>query len=320
MKALFAISIAIFLTAPAQSQTYPSRPIRIIDAFAPGGITELCARAVGEKMSQSFGQPVIVENRPGGGGNIGVGAVARATPDGHTLAVVPSLFTTNISLFRNINWDPVRDFEPLTLVGRTPIFLVVNPTVLRAGSVKELIALAKAEPGKLNYASGGIGATPHLAAELFKAMAGVDMTHIAYKGTAPAMTDLVAGQVHLSFSSPLTALPHVKSGRLRALGVTALERSKLMPDVPTIAEAGVPGYEVISWFGFLAPAGTPRPIVQKLHAEMAKSLSLPDVRERLGNVGLEIVASTPEQMRAFVKADIAKWAKVIRDARIPQVD
>ncbi|HEY0335905.1 MAG TPA: tripartite tricarboxylate transporter substrate binding protein [Burkholderiales bacterium] len=320
MKALFAISIAIFLTAPAQSQTYPSRPIRIIDAFAPGGITELCARAVGEKMSQSFGQPVIVENRPGGGGNIGVGAVARATPDGHTLAVVPSLFTTNISLFRNINWDPVRDFEPLTLVGRTPIFLVVNPTVLRAGSVKELIAFAKAEPGKLNYASGGIGATPHLAAELFKAMAGVDMTHIAYKGTAPAMTDLVAGQVHLSFSSPLTALPHVKSGRLRALGVTALERSKLMPDVPTIAEAGVPGYEVISWFGFLAPAGTPRPIVQKLHAEMAKSLSLPDVRERLGNVGLEIVASTPEQMRAFVKADIAKWAKVIRDARIPQVD
>jgi tripartite-type tricarboxylate transporter receptor subunit TctC len=320
LKALFAISIAIFLTAPAQSQTYPSRPIRIIDAFAPGGITELCARAVGEKMSQSFGQPVIVENRPGGGGNIGVGAVARATPDGHTLAVVPSLFTTNISLFRNINWDPVRDFEPLTLVGRTPIFLVVNPTVLRAGSVKELIAFAKAEPGKLNYASGGIGATPHLAAELFKAMAGVDMTHIAYKGTAPAMTDLVAGQVHLSFSSPLTALPHVKSGRLRALGVTALERSKLMPDVATIAEAGVPGYEVISWFGFLAPAGTPRPIVQKLHAEMAKSLSLPDVRERLGNVGLEIVASTPEQMRAFVKADIAKWAKVIRDARIPQVD
>jgi tripartite-type tricarboxylate transporter receptor subunit TctC len=320
LKALFAISIAIFLTAPVQSQTYPSRPIRIIDAFAPGGITELCARTVGEKMSQSFGQPVIVENRPGGGGNIGVGAVARATPDGHTLVVVPSLFTTNISLFRNINWDPIRDFEPLTLVGRTPIFLVVNPTVLRAGSVKELIAFAKAEPGKLNYASGGIGATPHLAAELFKAMAGVDMTHIAYKGTAPAMTDLVAGQVHLSFSSPLTALPHVKSGRLRALGVTALERSKLMPDVPTIAEAGVPGYEVISWFGFLAPAGTPRPIVQKLHAEMAKSLSLPDVRERLGNVGLEIVASTPEQMRAFVKADIAKWAKVIRDARIPQVD
>jgi tripartite-type tricarboxylate transporter receptor subunit TctC len=320
LKALFAISIAIFFTAPAQSQTYPSRPIRIIDAFAPGGITELCARTVGEKMSQSFGQPVIVENRPGGGGNIGVGAVARATPDGHTLVVVPSLFTTNISLFKNINWDPIRDFEPLTLVGRTPIFLVVNPTVLRAGSVKELIALAKAEPAKLNYASGGIGATPHLAGELFKAMAGIDMTHIAYKGTAPAMTDLVAGQVHLSFSSPLTALPHVKSGRLRALGVTALERSRLMPDVPTIAEAGVPGYEVISWFGFLAPAGTPRPIVQKLHAEMAKSLTLPDVRERLANVGLEIIASTPEQMRAFVKADIAKWARVIRDARIPQVD
>jgi tripartite-type tricarboxylate transporter receptor subunit TctC len=320
LKALFAISIAIFFTAPAQSQTYPSRPIRIIDAFAPGGITELCARTVGEKMSQSLGQPVIVENRPGGGGNIGVGAVARATPDGHTLVVVPSLFTTNISLFKNINWDPIRDFEPLTLVGRTPIFLVVNPTVLRAGSVKELIALAKAEPAKLNYASGGIGATPHLAGELFKAMAGIDMTHIAYKGTAPAMTDLVAGQVHLSFSSPLTALPHVKSGRLRALGVTALERSKLMPDVPTIAEAGVPGYEVISWFGFLAPAGTPRPIVQKLHAEMAKSLTLPDVRERLANVGLEIIASTPEQMRAFVKADIAKWARVIRDARIPQVD
>jgi tripartite-type tricarboxylate transporter receptor subunit TctC len=320
LKALFAVFIAFVFTAPAQAQTYPSRPIRIIDAFAPGGITELCARTVGEKMSQSLGQPVIVENRPGGGGNIGVGAVARATPDGHTLVVVPSLFTTNISLFKNINWDPIRDFEPLMLVGRTPIFLVVNPTVLRTGSVKELIAFAKAEPGKLNYASGGIGATPHLAGELFKAMAGVDMTHIAYKGTAPAMADLVAGQVHLSFSSPLTALPHVKSGRLRALGVTGLERSKLMPDVPTIAEAGVPGYEVISWFGFLAPAGTPRPIVQKLHAEMAKSLSLPDVRERLGNVGLEIVASTPEQMRAFVKADIAKWAKVIRDARIPQVD
>ncbi len=200
------------------------------------------------------------------------------------------------------------------------MILVVNPSVLNVGSVKELIAYAKANPGKLNYASGGVGATPHLAGELFKAMAGVNMTHIPYKGTAPAMTDLVGGQVHLSLSSPLTSLPHIKSGKLRALGTTGAQRSALLPELPTIAEAGVPGYEVISWFGMLAPAATPRAIVDKLHAEIVKSLQMPDVKERCAGVGLEIVGSTPAELSAFVRQDMAKWAKVFKDANIPRIE
>lgn len=326
---LAGVLLAVLLAAPptaavaAQSratgpeQAYPNKPIRIIDAFAPGGMTELLARLIGQKMSESMGQPVIVENRPGAGGNIGVEAAARATPDGYTLVVAPSLFSTNISLYVKLSWDPERDFAPISLVARTPMFLVVNPSVVSATSVKELIAYAKAYPGKLNFASGG--GTPHLAGELFKVMAGVDMTHIPYKGNAPAMTDLVAGQVHLSFSNPLTSLPFVKSGKLRALAVTSAQRSLLLPEAPTIAEAGVPGYEVISWFGFLAPARTPDPIVRKLNTEVVKSLQMPDVKERCATVGLEIVGSTPEQMRTFVKQDITKWAKVIRDAKIPRM-
>jgi tripartite-type tricarboxylate transporter receptor subunit TctC len=304
----------------ASAQEYPNKPIRIIDAFVPGGITELLARLIGQKMSDSWGHPVIIEPKPGGGGNIGMEAAARATPDGYTLIVVPSLFTTNVSLFNKLNWDPLKDFAPLSLLARTPVILVINPSVLNVNSVKELIAYAKANPGKLNYASGGVGATPHLAGEFFKALTGVNMTHIPYKGTAPAMTELVGGQVHLSFSSPLTALPHIKSGKLRALATTGAQRSALMPELPTIAEAGVPGYEVVSWFGMLAPAATPRPILAKLHAEIVKSLQMPDVRERCAAVGLEIVGSTPAELTAFVKEDLAKWAKVFRDANIPRID
>ena len=304
----------------ASAQDYPYKPIRIIDAFVPGGITELLARLIGQKLSDDWGHPVIIEPKPGGGGNIGMEAAARATPDGYTLIVVPSLFTTNPSLFVKLSWDPLRDFAPLSLLARTPVILVINPSVLNASSVKELIAYAKANPGKLNYASGGTGATPHLAGELFKAMAGVNMTHIPYKGTAPAMTDLVGGQVHLSFSSPLTALPHIKSGKLRALATTGSQRSALLPELPTIAEAGVPGYEVISWFGMLAPAATPRAILAKLHAGIVKSLQMPDVRERCAAVGLELVGSTPAELSAFVRDDMAKWAKVFKDANIPRIE
>ena len=304
----------------ACAQNFPQKPIRIIDAFVPGGITELLARLIGQKLSDNWGHPVIIEPKPGGGGNIGMEAAARATPDGYTLIVVPSLFTTNPSLFIKLSWDPVRDFAPLSLLARTAVILVVNPSVLNVGSVQDLIAYAKANPGKLNYASGGTGATPHLAGELFKAMAGVNMTHIPYKGTAPAMTDLVGGQVQLSFSSPLTALPHIKSGKLRALATTGPRRSTLLPDLPTIDEAGVPGYEVISWFGMLAPAATPRAIVDKLHAGIVKSLQMPDVRERCAAVGLELVGSTPAELSAFVRTDMAKWAKVFKDAHIPRIE
>lgn len=304
----------------AAAQTYPAKPIRIIDAFAPGGLTDFLARTIGQKMIESWGQPVIIENRSGAGGTVGVGVAAKATPDGYTLVVVPSTFTTNISLYLKLSWDPEKDFSPISLVARTTNILVVNPSVVSASSVKELIAFAKANPGKLNYASGGTGALPHLAGELFKAMAGVDMTHVPYKGTAPAMTDLVAGQVHLSFNSPLTALPHIKTGKLRALATTGAQRSSLLPEVPTIAEAGVPGYEVISWFGMLAPARTPEPIVSKLNAEFVKILQMPDVKERTSTVGLEIIGSTPEQMRAFIKEDIPKWAKVFKEANIPRVE
>jgi tripartite-type tricarboxylate transporter receptor subunit TctC len=304
----------------ACAQDYPQKPIRIIDAFVPGGITELLARLIGQKMSDDWDHPVIIEPKPGGGGNIGMEAGARATPDGYTLIVVPSLFTTNASLFVKLTWDPVRDFAPLSLLARTPVILVVNPSVLNVNTVKELIAYAKANPGKLNYASGGTGATPHLAGELFKAMAQVNMTHIPYKGTAPAMTDLVGGQVQLSFSSPLTALPHIKSGKLRALATTGAQRSALLPELPTIADAGVPGYEVISWFGMLAPAATPRPIVDRLHAQIVRSLQMPDVKERCAAVGLELVGSTPAELNAFVRQDMAKWAKVFRDAHIPRIE
>ena len=318
--ALVASVLMFTVQQPALSQAYPSKPIHIIDAFAPGGITELLARLIGQKLSESWGQPVLVEAKPGAGANIGIDAVAKAAPDGYTLIVVPGLFTTNISLYNKLSWDPVRDFAPLSLLARTPVILVINPSVLNVGSVKELIVYAKTNPGKLNFASGGTGATPHLAGELFKAMAGIDMTHVPYKGTAPAMTDLVAGQVHLSFSSPLTAMPYVKNAKLRALATSGAQRSATLPELPTIAEAGLPGYEVISWFGMLAPARTPSPIVSKLSGEIVKTLQLADVRERCTNVGLEIIGSTPEQMAAFVKEDIAKWAKVFEDAKIPGVD
>ena len=319
MKILFKNKYLLLLgalPAAAVAQQYPSKPIRIIVAYTPAGATDILARAVGQKMSESFAQPVIVENRPGANGNIGTDVAAKATPDGHTLLMVTAgTHGINPSLYRKLPWDAVKDFAPVSLVAMVPNILVVNNS-LPVKSVKEFIAHLKANPNKLNYGSPGNGSTAHLSMELFKTMTGTSMQHIPYKGSAGVLTDVMGGQIIATMDNMPPYLPQVKAGKIRALAVSTPKRSPAVPDIPTVAEAGVPGYNSSAWFGLVAPAGTPKTVVDKLAAETQRILKLPDVNERLSGLGAEPVGDTPAQFAAHIKTEIAKWAKVIKDANV----
>jgi len=298
-------------TAVAQAQpTYPQKPIRLIAPFAPGGGTDILARLFGQKMSETLGQPVIVDNRGGAGGTIGTDIAAKAPPDGYTLILVSGSHAINPGLYRKLPYDSVNDFAPITQIATSPGILVVNPS-LPVKSVKDLIALARAKPGQINYASAGSGTPPHLAGELFKVMAKIDMVHVPYKGNAPAFTDVIGGQVSLIFPTMPSAMPFIKSGRLRPIAVTSAKRSSAAPDIPTIAESGLPGYEAISWYGILAPARTPPQIVARLHEVLVSAIRAPDMQDKLAGQGLDPVGGTPQHFAAVIKSEIAKWAKVV---------
>ena len=300
--------------AAAQPPAYPTKPIRLVVPFPAGGATDIFAREVAKHLTEAWGQSVVVDNRPGAGGNIGSELVAKAPPDGYTLEMgTVGTHAINASLYSTLPYDHVKDFVPVILVAGVPNVLEVNPAV-PVNSVQELIAYAKANPGKLNFASSGSGTSIHLSGELFKVMAGVQMTHVPYKGSAPALQDLIGGQVQLMFDNLPPSLPQIKAGKLRALAVTSAARAPALPDTPTVAEAGLPGFEASSWFGVLAPAGTPPEIVNKLNAEIAKWLASPGAKEKLANVGANIAGGTPEDFARHIQAETAKWAKVVKES------
>jgi len=295
------------------AQPYPTKPVRIIVAYPAGGGTDILSRTIGQKLSESLGQPFIVDNRPGANGNIGSEIAARATGDGYTLLMGTANLTVNPNFYPKLPYNTLKDFSPISLVTITPNILVVHPSV-RATSVKELISVAKSKPGALNFASNGSGASSHLSGELFKTMTGTSMVHVPFKGGGPALTALLSGEVQLMFGNPLPLLPHVKTGKLRALAVTSAKRSAAAPDLPTMAEAGLPGYEVSPWYGLLAPSGTPKAIINTLSQEVIKVLRLPDVREQLSRSGADPIGNTPEEFSDFIKAELVKWAKVIKES------
>jgi tripartite-type tricarboxylate transporter receptor subunit TctC len=300
--------------AASPAANYPSKPIKLVVPFPPGGPLDTVARALGQAMTASWGQPVVVDNRPGAGGGIGADVVAKSPPDGYTILMgAVSTHAINVTLYKKIPYDPLRDFVPVTQVADVPNVLVVNPA-LPVHSVVELIAYAKAHPGTLNFASGSNGSTGHLAGELFKSMAHIDMQHIPYKGSAPAISDLLAGQVSLMFDNLASATPLIKSGKLRALAVTTAKRTPFFPELPTIAEAGLPGFDLSTWFGVFAPAGTPPEIVTKLNVELVRILKTPEMKEHMANLGVEPVGNTPEQFLAYIRNEIPKYAKVIRES------
>ena len=300
----------------AHAQTWPTKPIRMIIPFPPGGTTDIVGRVAAQKLGEALGQQVVPDNRPGAAGNIGTELVAKAPPDGYTLLAAPgSTLTIHPSLYAKLGFDSLRDFAPVTILAAVPNALVVHPS-LPVRNVKELIALAKAKPDQLNYASTGAGQSTHLSMELFKTMARVKIVHVPYKGSAPAVTDLLGGHVSLMFDNMPSALPHVKAGKIRALAVSTLKRSPVVPDIPTVAESGLPGFEVSVWFSVLAPAKTPQPIVDRLNQILVKALHTADVRERLSTQGAEAIGNTPAQFTDQMKRDIAKWAKVVKDADI----
>lgn len=308
------LGLACGAAALAQSN-YPTRPIRIIVPQSPGASTDLTARLIGQRLSTALGQPVIVDNRPGAGSIIGTDLVAKATPDGYTLLVVASSITLNPTLHKNLPFNPVRDLAPITQLSSFPNMLTAHPS-LPVKNVKELIALLKAKPGTINYGSSGTATGTHLSAELFKYMTGTDMVHVPYKGGGPAVQALLAGQVQLNFATIVSVLPHVKAGKLRAIAVTTLKRSPSLPEVPTIAESGVPGYDHGPWNGFLAPARTPSEVIGRLNRETAQILHLPEVKSIFVNEGAEPVGNKPEEFGAIIRNETAKWAKVIQAAGI----
>jgi tripartite-type tricarboxylate transporter receptor subunit TctC len=296
----------------ALAQAWPSKPIKYVVPFAPGGTTDILARTVGEKLSIALGQPVVVENKPGAGGGVGADFTAKAAPDGYTImGGTISTHAINASLYSNLPYDPVKDFAAITMIARVPNLLVINPGI-PAKNVAELIALMKANPGKFTFASSGNGTSQHLSGELFKSMAGVDMQHIPYKGSPPALQDVVGGQVSMTFDNITTAWPLAKAGKLRPLAVTTAKRSSVAPEVPTLAESGLPGFEIGSWQGVFAPAGTPPEIVKRLNAEIVKILNMPDVKEKLIGLGAEPVGDTPEQFSAYVKTEVVKWSDIVK--------
>jgi len=313
IRLLAALLLGCLPMAVVAQGAYPTKPIRMIVPYPPGGPTDVLGRIVAQKLSESLGQQVVVENRPGASGMIGSELVAKAAPDGYTLLTNASIHVINPSLYPKMNFDVLRDFAPVSLIAQVPLILVVNPA-LPVKSVSELIALGKAQPNRLNFASSGNAAAPHLAGESFKIATGMQMQHVPYKGSAPAVADLMGGQVQLMFDSMPSAMPHVKSGKIRALAVTTAKRSPTVPDLPTVAESGVPGFDISTWYGVWAPAGTPKDIVNKVAAEMAKVLQQPAVRERLAALGAEPAGNTPEEFAAYCQSELAKWSRIVRQS------
>lgn len=316
-RALLLAGVAAALAAPvplALAQEYPARPVKLVVAYPPGGAVDQVARLLAEKLSASLGQPVVVDNRAGAGGLVGSDAVAKGANDGYTLLLgTVSSHAIAPAVYRKMPYDPVTDFAPVSLVALTPYIITVNPAVA-ARTLPELIALAKAKPDALNFGSSGTGTTPHLAGELFNTMAGTRIAHIPYKGSAPMLTDLLGGQVQVAFDN--TVIPSIKGGKLRGLAVTGPARLSAVPDIPTAAEAGLPGYEAVGWMGLYAPKGTPAPIVNRLAAETAKAMAAPDVQEKLSAMGFQPKTDSPGQFDAYLRAETAKWAKVARDANV----
>ena len=305
---------ALAFIGAVHAQSYPSKSIRYVVPYAPGGSTDIVARVLAIKLSEAMGQQVVVDNRPGAGGAIGADIVAKSPPDGYTMVTaVTSIMAINQFLYRKLPYDPEKDFAPVTQVGSLPRILVIHPS-LPAKNVREFIAIAKAKPGQLNYGSSGVGTATHMTTELFKAMAGVDLVHIPYKGSGQVMGDVIGGQLALIFDQIVSSLPHVQGGKLRMLAITSAKRFPSLPDLPTIAESGVPGYESISWAGVAVPAGTPKEIVARLHAEIVKVLAMPDIRERFLRDGIETIGSTPEQFSEHIRRERIKWAKVVKDS------
>lgn len=315
MKALFTglAAAACMSAAVAVAQEYPSRLIRLVVPFSAGGPTDAQARGLAQKLGEVFKQSVIVDNRPGGASNIGTDIVAKAAPDGYTLLFCSATLAVNPSLFDKLPFDAVKDFAPITLFSFAPSVLGVHPS-LQVRDVKELIELLKANPDKYSFASGGNGSTQQLAGERLKIMTGVRMNHVPYKGEGPAMTDAIGGHVPMIFASVTSAMPFIQSGKLKALAVTSAKRNPALPDVPTIAESGLPGFDITAWFGILAPAGTPRDIIQKLNAAMVKIINSPEMSEKIISLGGTPAANTPEEFAAFLKSDIPRWAKLVKDA------
>ncbi len=319
MKTILSLAV-LAAVAPGISAhaatAFPTKPIRIIVAYTPAGTTDILARAIGQKMSETWNQPVIVDNRAGAAGNIGTEVAARATPDGHTLIMgTAGTHGINVSLYRKLSWHPLNDFAPISLAAMVPNIMVVN-NALPVKNVREFLAHVKANPGKLSYGSPGNGSTAHLSMELFKSMTGASLVHIPYKGSAGVLADVMGGQIAVTIDNMPPYLPQVKAGKIRALAVSTAKRSSAVPDLPTIAEAGVPGYEAGAWFGLLAPTGTLKVVVTQLSNETARILKLPDISKRISELGAEPVGSTPEQFTALIKSEIAKWAKVIKDANV----
>ena len=307
---------AVLVGSQALAQSYPSKPVRLVVPFPPGGAPDLVARALGPRLHEELGQPVVVDNRAGAAGIIAMEIVAKSPADGHVLVMGSAgPVAINPGLYRKLPYDVLRDFAPVSRVTALPFLLVVHPS-LPVKSIRDLLALAKAKPGELNYGSPGNGSTTHLATELLKSMTGVKITHIPYKGVAAAATDLMAGQVQILSGDLNTMLPHVKSGRMRGIAVTSERRSPVLPDMPTIAQSGVPGFEATGWTGLLAPAGTPPAIVQRLSATVAKALETPDTRSRVAALGGEVASSTPEAFAAYIRSEIAKWGKLIQSLGI----
>ncbi len=298
----------------AYAADYPTKPIHYIVPFAPGGPTDIMSRAIAEKIGAAWGQQVVVDNRGGAGGNIGAEVVAKSAPDGYTVMIGHvGTHAINVSLYPKVNFDPVSDFAPISLIATLPFVLIVNPGV-PAKSVQELLALARAKPGALNFASAGSGGPTHLAGELLKSSAHIDIVHVPYKGNAAALTELVGGQVQMMFSNFLTAMPHVRTGRLRALAVSTAKRSRQALELPTVAESGVPGYDVRPWYGILGPAGMPATLVAKWNREVTRVIALPEMNDRFVNQGIDLEASTPEAFASLIKAEVPRWRKIVRDS------
>ena len=315
MPILVLLGLFLFTSGKSNAQTYPAKPVKIVVPSAPGGGTDIIGRLLAKAFTSAFGQSFYVENKPGAGNLIGIEAVAHAPADGYTLLFVPSPLVLNPILYKKVNYDPIKDFAPISLAATAPNIFVIHPSV-KANNLRDWIALGKKDASALNYASAGVGTSPHMSMELFNYMAGIQALHVPYKGTSPAVTDLLGGQVNGMFSNALTVMPHIQSGKVRPLAVSGIKRLDILPDVPTVMEAGVPNYVSLQWYGLVAPAGTPPAIIQTLNAEMVKALQSKEIKEKLASEGAEPVGSSPLEFANLIKSDYQKWAGVAKRAGI----